>query len=52
MWNVDVLEFFFFLLSGSRNAAAILIIVVEIASIRISLCIIQLWNDSPTLIGL
>jgi hypothetical protein len=52
MWTVDILEFFFFLFSGSRNAGAFLINVVEIASICIALCIIQLWNVSPTLIGL
>jgi len=46
------LEFFFFLFPGSRNADAVLIIVIEIASIRISLCIIQSCNASPTLIGL
>ena len=52
MWNVDVLELFSFLFSGSTNAAAVVIIVVDIASVRISLCIIQLWNAPPTLIGL
>jgi hypothetical protein len=49
MWNVDVLEFFFFLFSSSRNADEILIIVVEIASIPVSLYIIQLWNAFSTL---